>query len=320
MYRLIDYTGLSNFFKDTAFETWSATLATITTPVIEQEHGDIERWLNALTLMPVIYNPKLDCKDHVQLWGECREPDALYLSLKALMPWRKGPFTICDTHIDSEWHCDFKWDRLAPHLDLNNKTILDVGCGNGYYGFRMLGAGAKAVIGIDPNKLFLCQFSVIKQTVPTLPIWQLPLTLEQFPLNTQAFDMTFSMGVLYHRKSPIDHLMDLKATLRKGGQLLLETLIVEGDEMTCLVPKDRYAQMRNVWFLPSPQMLTNWLIRVGFTDVKILDISVTTPDEQRTTNWMQYQSLADFLDPEDASKTIEGYPAPKRVVMLATNP
>lgn len=320
MHKLIDYTGLSKFFKDTAFQAGAEVLPTIATSVIEQEHGDIDRWLNALTLMPVINNPTLNCQNEVHLSGECREPDALFLTLKALMPWRKGPFTICDTHIDSEWHCDFKWDRLAPHLDLTNKIILDVGCGNGYYGFRMLGAGAKAVIGIDPNKLFLCQFSVIKQTLPMLPIWQLPLTLEQFPTNTAAFDMTFSMGVLYHRKSPIDHLIDLKATLRKGGQLLLETLIIEGDAFTCLVPKDRYAQMRNVWFLPSPLMLTNWLLRAGFTDINILDISVTTTDEQRSTQWMQYQSLADFLNPDDASKTIEGYPAPKRIVILATHP
>nr|WP_169730591.1 DUF1698 domain-containing protein [Carnimonas nigrificans] len=41
-------------------------------------------------------------------------------------------------------------------------------------------------------------------------------------------------------------------------------------------------------------------------------------DEQRSTEWMTFQSLKDFLDPEDQHKTIEGYPAPRRALLVAT--
>lgn len=76
--------------------------------------------------------------------------------------------------------------------------------------------------------------------------------VEQLPL-IKAFDTVFSMGVLYHRKSPIEFLQQLKSQLRPGGELMLETLVVEGDENTVLMTGDRYAQMRNVWFYPPPQ-------------------------------------------------------------------
>ena len=59
------------------------------------------------------------------------------------------------------------------------------------------------------------------------------------------------MGVLYHRKDPINHLEHLKRWVKPGGQLVLETLVVDGDETTCLVPPDRYARMNNGGSFPQ---------------------------------------------------------------------
>ena len=98
---------------------------------------------------------------------------------------------------------------------------------------------------------------------------------------------------------------------------MLETLVVEGDRHQVLVPGDRYAQMRNVYFIPSAEALKCWLEKCGFVDVKIADMCVTSLDEQRRTDWMTSESLAEFLDPNDRSKTIEGYPAPLRAVLTA---
>ena len=128
------------------------------------------------------------------------------------------------------------------------------------------------------------------------------------------------MGVLYHRRSPIDHIYELKGALRKGGELVLETLVVEGELGYSLMPEDRYAMMRNVWYLPSVETLTLWLRRCGFVDIRCVDLNQTSCEEQRVTEWMEFQSLEDFLDPSDANKTIEGYPAPLRATMVATKP
>ena len=128
------------------------------------------------------------------------------------------------------------------------------------------------------------------------------------------------MGVLYHRRSPMDHLRELKATLRPGGQLVLETLIIEGGLGECLVPEGRYAMMNNVWFLPSATTLISWLKKCGFVNPRVVDITKTTLEEQRTTDWMTFHSLSDFLDPNDDTKTVEGHPAPLRGVFLAEMP
>jgi tRNA (mo5U34)-methyltransferase len=246
--------------------------------------------------------------------------NALDSALRGLIPWRKGPFHLFGVHIDTEWRSDWKWQRVAPHLDLRGKRVLDVGCGNGYYMWRMLGAGADSVVGIDPNWLFLCQFLAMKNYLPELPAWHLPLAFEELPGKLQGFDTVFSMGVLYHRRSPIDHLLDLKDCLVKGGELVLETLVVEGDAQQVLVPEDRYAQMRNVWFLPSVPALELWLRRAGFEDVRCVDVNTTSVEEQRATEWMRFQSLPEFLDPADHSRTVEGLPAPSRAVLVARKP
>ena len=245
--------------------------------------------------------------------------------LKQLMPWRKGPFQIGNKEsaikIDTEWHSDWKWQRVAPHLGtLKGRRVLDVGGGSGYHGWRMAGAGADTVIIIDPSCLFYHQFMAIRHFVGNADNHRthyIPVPLEALPEHSQLFDTVFSMGVLYHRQSPFEHLQQLKGQLVKGGELVLETLIIEGDANTVLVPHDRYAQMNNVYFLPSVAALIGWLEKAGFTDVRCVDVAVTSTDEQRKTEWMNYHSLADFLDVNDSTKTIEGYPAPMRATIIA---
>ncbi len=140
---------------------------------------------------------------------------------------------------------------------------------------------------------------------------------EDLPPDLACFDTVFSMGVLYHRKSPFEHLFELRGALRPGGELVLETLVVEGDEKTVLTPEGRYAKMRNVWFIPSVPLLEIWLQRCGFSDIRCVDVNRTSVDEQRATEWMIEESLAAFLDPDDPLRTMEGHPAPLRAIMVA---
>ena len=298
----------------------------------EKVHGDQQRWLDALESLPAVDNVVADLQqDRIQLasaaLNEAENTAAVNAEIKSglqqLSPWRKGPFQFFDTHVDTEWRSDWKWQRIASHLaPLEGRTILDVGCGSGYHMWRMLGAGAYRVVGVDPSRLFLAQFQAFKQYAQSgqdepLNIDLLPLKMEDVPRPLKAFDTTFSMGVLYHRKSPIDHLAELKDTLKPGGQLVLETLVIEGELGEVLMPENRYAQMRNVWFLPTCDTLLLWARRAGFKNPRIVEKNITSLEEQRSTDWMQYQSLMDFLDAEDKSKTIEGYPAPLRATLIA---
>ncbi|MDQ1363266.1 MAG: tRNA (mo5U34)-methyltransferase [Pseudomonadota bacterium] len=289
-----------------------------------ERFGDLLRWQTALKNLPEI------TADHVDLNSaniaiSSQPPVAASIQakireqLQQLKPWRKGPYSIHGVHIDTEWRSDLKWDRLRNHVSpLHNRIVLDIGCGSGYHGWRMIGAGARLVIGIDPSPLFIMQFQAIKHFAGNHALHVLPLGIESVPEKLRAFDSVFSMGVLYHRRSPIDHLLQCRDCLKPGGELVLETLVIEGDEQAVFMPRNRYAKMRNVWFIPSASAASLWLQRSGFIDVKIAGESVTTTDEQRRTEWMQYESLSDFLDAGNPALTVEGYPAPRRALLIAT--
>lgn len=308
---------------ETPLAHWLETLpAQVTEWQKEALHGEFKKWCKLIDKLPDTSPSCIEMEQCVR-FGEAEDINTYTQSqieglLRQFMPWRKGPFFIHGIHIDTEWRSDWKWDRVAPHISpLAGRTVLDVGCGSGYHMWRMLAQDPACVFGIDPTQLFLIQFQAIKHFNPDQRIHFLPLGIEQMqPLN--AFDTVFSMGVLYHRKDPIAFLTQLKHQLRRGGELVLETLVVDGDETTVLMAGERYAQMRNVWFLPSVAALSVWLERCGFENIRLADVDTTSLDEQRSTQWMTGQSLKDFLDPEDISRTIEGYPAPQRAVIIAT--
>lgn len=322
------YTALLDWLTDSNRRQWRDQVENRLEQVFEtQPHGDLPRWLTALNSLPLIRNVTADFQSPtVRLASQDPMDDStieqVEAGLRGLMPWRKGPFEFFGVHVDTEWRSDWKWERIAPQLSpLEGRVVLDVGCGSGYHCWRMLGAGAKRVIGIDPGILFLMQFLAVREYLPSPPPADLlPLRMEELPAGLALFDTVFSLGVLYHRRSPLDHLLELKSALKPGGELVLETLVIEGGPMETLMPEDRYARMRNVWFIPSVAMLQRWLERTGFRNVRAVDVTPTTTNEQRSTDWMQFQSLPDFLDPQDPNLTIEGYPPPIRATLVAEKP
>ena len=323
---MFDLDALKAAMRTTSLAAWSETIDDDLKQVLsERIHGDEKRWQQAFNHLPDLVCDQVEMHDgpvtitSKQVLTDS-ERESLKQSLQAFIPWRKGPFNVHGVYIDTEWRSDWKWTRLQKTIQpLEGRLVLDVGCGSGYHGWRMADAGAELVIGIDPSRLFYYQYKVIEHFLKpkSYPFFMLPFGIQHMPHNLQAFDTVFSMGVLYHRKSPFEHLQELKNQLRAGGELVLETLIIDGEEGMTLVPVDRYAKMRNVWFIPSVATLVMWMKRTGFNNIRVVDVSVTTTDEQRATEWMRFESLADYLDPDDQSKTVEGYPAPKRVVITA---
>lgn len=320
------YQALFDYLNSAGQQQWSQQLQTIIAESLAiTTHGKMDSWVNALDALPDITPSHIDLKNQVKI-GAANDltPEQQAQFLEQLMqfhPWRKGPYRLFGIDIDTEWRSDWKWQRLLPHIQpLSGRKVLDVGGGNGYHGWRMQGEGADLVIGIDPTLVFVMQYQVMQRYIQSDKHFVVPTGIESLPENLAFFDTVFSMGVLYHRRSPIDHLYELRACLRSGGELVLETLVIEGEEGDTLMPENRYAKMRNVWFLPSIPTMLLWLQRCGFNNVRCVDVNDTSIEEQRRTDWMTFESLADFLDPNDFSKTIEGYPGPKRAIFLATAP
>jgi tRNA (mo5U34)-methyltransferase len=288
------------------------------------EHGFYPKWREALDSLPEI--KALSVGNEEDYWQIALPPlsDSQLLeiesALKALMPWRKGPYKLGPINLDTEWRSDWKWNRLAEYISpLSGREVLDVGCGNGYHMWRMHEAGARFVLGIEPSPLFNLQFQALQRYANISQIAMLPLTFEQFP-QAKAFDTVFSMGVLYHRREPKEHLQALREALKPGGELVLETLIAPGEDDSEIDIVDRYACMRNVWNLPSVLRVARWMEEESFTDIHCVSVNVTSVFEQRSTPWMPFHSLHNALDPEDKSLTVEALPRPRRAILIASKP
>ncbi len=301
---MINYPALSDRWRSLGLEQWAPDIESLLrSRMSSSTHGDFKHWQGILKALPEIDS----------------DPVKLQEALLQLSPWRKGPFDVGGVAIDAEWRSDLKWGRLDHAIaPLAGRNVLDVGCGNGYYALRMREAGAESVIGIDPTLLYVMQFLAVNHFVRDRSIFVLPLRLHELPGPAHSFDSTFSMGVLYHQRSPMDHLRQLRDTLRPNGQLVLETLFLPGEEACARTPTDRYARMKNVWLLPTIAELSTWLTRSGFRNIEVINEAVTTVEEQRSSKWMTFDSLAEALDPVDAGLTVEGWPSPRRVVVTAS--
>jgi tRNA (mo5U34)-methyltransferase len=231
------------------------------------------------------------------------------------MPWRKGPFTVHGIHIDTEWRSDWKWDRVLPHISpLAGRYVLDVGCGSGYHLWRMVGKGSRGRHRPEP-------------AVP-LPVrghpplrWQRPARPPAAARHSGAagaagVDTVFSMGVLYHRKSPIEHIEQLRNQLKTTASWCWRPWWWTATSTTCWCPPIATARCATSGSSP-PARPSRWVERCGFTDVRIVDENMTSTDEQRRTDWMINESLSDYLDPTNPALTVEGHPAPKRAVLIA---
>jgi len=311
----------------TALSQWADKLADA---VLGQEHalkhGHLPGWDNAVSSLPACDDARLEMDQGVvAIRGSFNKEQTAQLqsALTGLVPWRKGPFSIGPCELDTEWRSDWKWDRIAPHLkSLNNKTVLDVGCGSGYHLWRMRHAGAAQVLGIDPSLLYLKQFEALQTYAQDPAVQFLPLPMEALPGSMRIFDTVFSMGVLYHRREPHPHLTELGDALKAGGELVLETLVIptEQGQDTGLPISGRYANMRNIYELPSVTRLERWIREAGFEAVRTVSVDTTRTTEQRSTHWMPSYSLLQALDPQNETLTIEGHPRPCRAVVLGTKP
>jgi len=311
---------LVNFFDDFLLKKISKKCLEISNQAYQVNNGNIPKWSQAIDAIDALPKGKVALKQsYISINQDRIDSKSLIETLQKLIPWRKGPFMINDLVLESEWDGDMKWQRIKKHIKpLKNKRVLDVGAGNGYFTLRMAMEGAERALGIEPFLLFNYQFRAIKSMIVSpLNALLLPVKLEDIP-KKPIFDTVFSMGVLYHQRDHMAHLSQLHEVMALDAELVLETLVVEGPEDYVLVPKGRYAQMRNVYSIPSIKTLKSWLNDANFNNVRVVDVNKTTTEEQRKTAWIGENgaSLEDFLDPLDDSLTIEGYPAPTRAIVV----
>jgi tRNA (mo5U34)-methyltransferase len=217
---MLCYQSLFGLLDEYGCRLWAERLpAQLDAALADQNHGDLPGWERIVENLPTYRFGSRYVSQQVKIGhaADISLAERLFLEaeLRKLHPWRKGPYSLFGVEIDSEWRSDWKWDRLKNEISpLKNRLVLDVGCGNGYHCWRMLGEGARLALGIDPTLLSVMQFQAVKKLFGDAPVFVLPLPIESVPADLRFFDTVFSMGVLYHRRSPIDHLLELSAVWR----------------------------------------------------------------------------------------------------------
>lgn len=239
-------------------------------------------------------------------------------SLETFCPWKKGPFDLFGTSIDAEWRSDWKWARILPHIHpLPGRVVADIGCHNGYFMFRMAHDQPELVIGFEPVAKHYWNFHLIQNIAPQKNLVFELLGVEHIQFYPQFFDTIFCLGILYHHTDPIGLLRQLRQALTPKGELIIDCQGIPGEDPIALTPRNRYARGRGIWFLPTQSCLEHWILRAGFSSVTCFFAEPLSTQEQRRTPWANIDSLAEFLDPTDPTRTIEGYPAPWRYYVIA---
>ncbi len=305
---------------------WGESLAaTCQSRTAGSNHAELwHKWMTVLDRLPPPESGSLDASgDTIVIANHNHavvdsQADEIRETVLELSPWRIGPWHFFEVDLQAEWNSFRKWNRIKDAGWFDGARVLDVGCNNGYFGWKVIDAGAQSVVGCDPFLLYNVQHEMFRRySADKSRHHILPIADHEIPSGLAAFDIAMSLGALIHRRSPIDHLMLLHSSLRKRGQLVLETMAIDSGDCNLIVPENRYLKMRGVWFVPTIGMLKRWLKRTGFEEIRIVDVSPSKPAEQHRTEFMTFESLSDFLDPTDPTLTIEGYPAPMRVAITA---
>ena len=169
------------------------------------------RW-EAIRGLPKINDVQIKIGDSIEIILNnlsLEDEKYIYDTAKLIQPWRKGPFQISTTFIDSEWQSFIKYNLIKPYFDLKDKIVGDIGCNNGYYLFRMLKEKPKKLVGFDPLALYKMQFDFINHFVKSEIVYEL-LGVEHLEFYEQKFDTSlYGMWKGYDKKNKIDLLLHI---------------------------------------------------------------------------------------------------------------
>ena len=130
---------------------------------------------------------------------------------------------LAKDELDSYFH-DF-----VSYKDLNNKVVLDGGCGGGRFCYVVASeSNAKEIIGIDLSNAVLTAFNNTKH-FPNVNIIQADITKLPFKRDFKTFDFIYSVGVIHHLPNPQEGFSSLVNHLKENGKILAWVYGKEGN-------------------------------------------------------------------------------------------
>jgi SAM-dependent methyltransferase len=158
----------------------------------------------------------------------------------------------------SDSHQKFNSLHIQEH-ELQNKSILDIGCNEGYFCFKAAELGAKKVIGIDYNKKWIKlaeernqydNVSFVCENVSFLKI-----------ISSESFDIVFLFSALHYMSGPQDRIDEVPIVLREisriltfGGILIFEGGIIDNNDANWVETK---RPVGDTVYFPSAKKLQN---------------------------------------------------------------
>jgi SAM-dependent methyltransferase len=169
---------------------------------------------------------------------------------------------------------------------LEGKSVLDLGCCQGFWSMHASSAGAQCV-GIDSSESFVREASALAELLSVADCEFRCAHLENDPWweRLAPAHISLFLGLFYHLADPL-------FVLRKAAALTLETMVIDtesqpGDEAFLkIVPRDREEfTTRNsnistkIRVVPSRQAVHQILTDQGFSDVQYLPPDPSMPAE-----------------------------------------
>ena len=137
----------------------------------------------------------------------CYSHEQIEMRVRELGPWfhnmnLNGVWTAPDHFLGD--YPNIKWQQFARALpmELQGKTVLDIGCNGGFYSIEMKRRGAGRVLGIDFDEGYLKQARFAAE-VNGLDIEFRKLSIYEVGCLHERFDIVLFMGVLYHLRHPL---------------------------------------------------------------------------------------------------------------------
>ncbi len=132
----------------------------------------------------------------------------------------KGVYTY-----DKPAHHEVVWSRLRPIFpdNLQNASVLDVGCNAGYFSIQLKQLGAGRVVGIEAVSKYLKQAETCRRILG-LDIEYVQLDAHQLKQIQEKFDIVVFTGIFYHLKNPLEVLEQVEEIC--NDVVLIETEVM----------------------------------------------------------------------------------------------
>jgi ubiquinone/menaquinone biosynthesis C-methylase UbiE len=114
----------------------------------------------------------------------------------------------------AEWHIPL----LVPFSEVRNKTVLEIGCGNGADGTLFAEAGAEYT-GVDLTDAAVVATRNHFRSLGLNGTFQLE-NAERLSFGNESFDVVYSYGVLHHTPNPEEAFREVYRVLKPGGKAI----------------------------------------------------------------------------------------------------